>query len=281
MSKKRAVLADEQAGADESAGVQAVETSVKVLSALIELGPASMLKTLAEHAGMPPPKAHRYLASLGRSGLVDRNPQTGGYMLGPLAVRLGLAALRHLNVVNVVTPLLAELRDEIGFSVGLAIWGSHGPTFVRMEETNDVAIISIRPGSVMPILNSSTGRVFGAYAPASMTEALIQAELIKGSEATFSAAKTAGTANARRISSRSEIEGMFEAVRRRQMSSAQGDLNVGIYALSAPIFDHVNTLVGVISAMGGANQFDASFDGKNAAALRAKAQQASRQMGCT
>lgn len=271
MNSKHAAARDEPAGADESAGVQSVEIGVKVLSALIELGPSSMLKTIAEQAGMTPPKAHRYLASLGRSGLVDRNLQTGGYRLGPLAVRLGLAALRHLNIIDVVTPLLAELRDEIGFTVGLAIWGSHGPTFVRFEETNDVVIISIRPGSVMPILTSSTGRVFGAFSPAALTNPLIRAEL--------RTARNSAAAGPR-VKTRTEIDAMLDAVRQRRMANAQGDLNVGIHALSAPIFDHLDSLVGVMSAMGGANQFDASFEGKNAAALAAKVRSASRQMGC-
>jgi hypothetical protein len=64
---------------------------------------------------------------------------------------------------------LGELRDELGFTVGLAVWGAAGPTFVRFEETNDALIISGRPGSVMPVLTSSTGRVFGAYLPRSIT----------------------------------------------------------------------------------------------------------------
>ena len=67
------------AGTDESGGVQAVETGMRLIESLIELGPIPMLKTIAEHAGMPPPKAHRYLTSYCRSGLVERNPSTGGY----------------------------------------------------------------------------------------------------------------------------------------------------------------------------------------------------------
>ena len=65
-------------------------------------------------------------------------------------------------MVQVAAPRLAALRDELGFTTGLAVWGGAGPTFVRFEETNDALIISGRPGSVMTVLTSSTGRVFGA-----------------------------------------------------------------------------------------------------------------------
>ena len=37
--------------AGEGGGVQAVETGVRLLESLIELGPIPMLKTIAEHAG--------------------------------------------------------------------------------------------------------------------------------------------------------------------------------------------------------------------------------------
>ena len=140
--------------------MQSVDTALRVLSALVEMGPPLMLKTVAERAEMSPPKAHRYLVSFCRGGLAERDPASGGYRLGPLAVRLGLAALRHLHVVNVGAQALGELRDEVGYTAGLAIWGAAGPTFVRFEETNDALIVSGRPGSVMPLLSSSTGRVF-------------------------------------------------------------------------------------------------------------------------
>jgi len=271
------ILKVDESAADESAGVQAVETGVRVLAALIELGPTPMLKTIAEHAAMPPPKAHRYLASFCRSGLVDRNPMTGGYRLGPLAVRLGLAALRHLDVVDVATPALAELRDETGFGTGLAVWGNYGPTFVRFEETNDVVIISVRAGSVMPILSAATGRVFGAYMPRSLIDPFVDQELA-GRTPTSAAVAQAG-AGRRKKMTRREVDAMFESVRKRGMAHVIGDMNRGIHALAAPIFDHAGALAGSIAVMGGAGLFDASFDGPNARALKAKAAEVSRRMG--
>jgi hypothetical protein len=70
------------AGSDEDAGgVQAVDTAVRVLSALIDTGAPLMLKTVAERAEMQPPKAHRYLVSFCRSGLAERDAASGGYWL--------------------------------------------------------------------------------------------------------------------------------------------------------------------------------------------------------
>lgn len=257
---------------DNSGGVQSVDTALRVLSALVEMGPPLMLKTVAERADMPPPKAHRYLVSFCRGGLAERDPASGGYRLGPLAVRLGLAALRHLHVVNVGAEALGQLRDEVGFTVGLAIWGAAGPTFVRFEETNDALIISGRPGSVMPLLSSSTGRVFGAYLPRSITDPFLRKELAGRLHAGASPSTTPRL-------TREEMEALFTRVREHGMAQVRGDLNPGLHGLSAPVFDHAGAVAGVITVMGPAGVIDVELDGRNARALHRWARRVSQRMG--
>ncbi|NPC59030.1 IclR family transcriptional regulator [Caenimonas soli] len=258
-------------GDDDAGGVQAVDTAVRVLSALIDMGAPLMLKTVAERADMQPPKAHRYLVSFCRSGLAERDAATGGYRLGPLAVRLGLAALRHLNVVQVASPTLATLRDELGFTAGLAVWGGAGPTFVRFEETNDALIISGRPGSVMPLLTSSTGRVFGAYLPRSVTEPYIRKEL--------AGTPHPGATPSNRKIELDEVETLFEGVRQHKLAQVRGDVNPGLHGLSAPILDHAGAIVGVLTVMGSAGLINTDLDGPIAATLSARAEEVSRRMG--
>lgn len=257
---------------ENGGGVQSVDTALRVLSALVEMGPPLMLKTVAERAGMPPPKAHRYLVSFCRGGLAERDPASGGYRLGPLAVRLGLAALRHLHVVNMGAQALGELRDEVGYTAGLAIWGAAGPTFVRFEETNDALIVSGRPGSVMPLLSSSTGRVFGAYLPRSITDSFLRKEL---------AGKRHPGASPSSVPqmTKEQMEALFQHVREHGLAQVRGDLNPGLHGLSAPVFDHAGAIAGVISVMGPAGVIDVELDGPVASALRAKARHVSQRMG--
>ena len=258
---------------DDTGGVQAVDTAMRVLSALINTSSPLMLKNVAERAGMQAPKAHRYLVSFCRTGLAERDLPTGGYRLGPMAVRLGLAALRHLNVVQIATPTLSLLRDELGFTAGLAVWGAAGPTFVRFEETNDALIISGRPGSVMPILTSSTGRVFGAYLPRAITAPFINRELAGVQH------PGASPSNMARQLGIQGAEALFEGVRKCKISQVQGDLNPGLHGLSAPIFDHASDIVGVLTVVGSAGLIDTRLDGPVAFTLMARAEDVSRRMG--
>ena len=47
---------------------------------------------------MSPGKIHRYLASFLVTGLARQDPDTRQYALGPLAMRLGLAALKSYQI---------------------------------------------------------------------------------------------------------------------------------------------------------------------------------------
>jgi DNA-binding IclR family transcriptional regulator len=169
-----------------------------------------------------------------------------------------------------------ELRDELGFSAGLAVWGTAGPTFVRMAEADSVVILSVRPGSVMPIVSSATGRVFGAYLPPARTRELIKAEL---HQKTLTSAQVAFTGRSPKPFTPSAVQDILQAVRNEGLSSVAGDLNLGIHALSAPLFDHAGGLVGAISIFGGAGLLDITPDGRNAHLLRQKAAEVSRQLG--
>lgn len=272
-SRNQESSASDSSADDEAGGVQAVDTAVRVLSALIDMGAPLMLKTVAERAGMQPPKAHRYLVSLLRNGLAERDVASGGYRLGPLAVRLGMAALRHLNVVQVASPMLAVLRDQLGYTVALAVWGAGGPTFVRFEETNDALIVSGRPGSVMPMLSSSTGRVFGAYLPRSLTGPLIAREL------TGVPHPGASPNSAVAAMKPAEVEALLDTVREHRMARVQGDLNPGLHGLSAPIFDHAGAIAGVVTLIGSAGMIDTRLEGPIATALAARVEEISRRMG--
>jgi len=73
---------DEQREAGTSTqqqGIQSVELAATVLQAMERgLGPMSLTQ-IALDSGMQPSKAHRYLVSLGRVGLVARSPRSGLY----------------------------------------------------------------------------------------------------------------------------------------------------------------------------------------------------------
>ena len=95
------------------AGVQSVEVAARLLDVLAAASGALTLKDLAAKAQMSASKAHRYLVSLARTGLVEQDA-TGRYDLGIRALSVGLAALGRIDAVRIATDELERLSDDAG-----------------------------------------------------------------------------------------------------------------------------------------------------------------------
>ncbi|HEX6735981.1 MAG TPA: helix-turn-helix domain-containing protein, partial [Azonexus sp.] len=157
----------------ERRGIQSIEVGGQILIALADAGSPLNLKQLAEAAQMQPAKAHPYLVSYGKLGLVAQDPVSGRYGLGPLALRMGLSCLRQLNPVRLGMAAAIELEQRIHHTVALSLWGNAGPTVVHLEESSHPIHMNLRAGTVMS-LTTATGLVFGAYMPARMVERFVE-----------------------------------------------------------------------------------------------------------
>lgn len=256
---------------DGKLGIQSIEIGMRLMATLVEHAfdhPPPMLKTLAAHAGMPPAKAHRYMVSLVRSQLVERDELSGRYRLGPMARLIGLRAIQSLDAVRLSSARLPLICSELGFSVAVAIWAYDGPTIVAVEEARRPVTIGTRVGEVMPILNSATGLVFGAWMPRSLTD-----DHIRHSAA--SARRATGQPPLSQIA----LDRLFDGVREAGLGITKGGLNPTVNALSAPIFDHRGVLVAALSTLGPANELDIAATGPVASALRRFAAELSAELG--
>jgi DNA-binding IclR family transcriptional regulator len=254
----RAEPAEPQAASDPQVGIDSVETGVRLLMALARLGGRpQMLSTLAAHAGMPPPKAHRYLVSFVRTGLVERDPAMGRYRLGPAAVELGAAALGSVDAVALAAEAMPALRDEVDQTVALMVWGTLGPVIVRAEESERVVSVSFRIGRSLPVLASASGMSLAAHLPWATVAPAIAHELERGGSGDETADPRALEAVRRRLAT----------VRRRGMSRIDGTVTAGITALAVPVLDVTGRAVASMSVVGPGGSFDAGWDGPVARAL--------------
>jgi DNA-binding IclR family transcriptional regulator len=252
----------------ESRGIQSIEVGGALLQALVQAARPLSLKELAHAAGMPTSKAHPYLASFSRVGLVAQDPSTGLYGLGSMALQMGLASLKQLDPIKVVTPMAEKLALEVGQSVALSVWGNHGPTVIRLIESTAPIHVNMRPGTVMDLTQTATGLAFCAWLPVHRVEAMIQAEVARlGGQA--------GEANRMR----EELSQQCAETRRRMVARALSRPIPGVNALAAPVFNAYGEAVLVMTALGPAASFSAAWDSPIATALKSFASQASQHLG--
>ena len=253
----------------DRAGIQSVEVGFALLQALVDAPGPLMLKDLAAAAGMPAAKAHRYLVSYQRSGLVKQDAATGRYDLGPMALQLGLAALRRSDPVRLARERLPQWIDQLGHTMALAVWGNHGATVVHWEEPPHGTTGHLRLGDVMPLLSSATGRCFGAWlaperiAPALALE-LAQAQALGRSDLPSTAADAAA---------------VFAEVRAHGVARVVDTLLPSVVAFCAPVFDARGHLAMGITSLGAGSRFDPDWDGRIGQPLKALAAQLSHDLG--
>lgn len=250
-------------------GIQSIEVGFQLLKALAASPRAMMLRDLAAAADMNPAKAHRYLVSFQRLGMVAQDPVSGRYDLGPFALQLGLAGLNRLDPVKKARPVLSQLRDEIDQTVGIAVWGNHGPTIVHWEESSHPVTVSLRLGDVMPMLNSATGRLFGAYLPRQQTLPLIERELHeRGNDDVPDLPR-----------SLADYDTVCEEVRAHGAARIRGGVLPGINAFSMPVFDASGHVAMALIVLGAQTVFDAEWGGAIDRRVRDIARQISTELG--
>jgi DNA-binding IclR family transcriptional regulator len=255
--------------AKESRGIQSIEVGGELLQALVRNGEPMMLRDLAREAGMSPAKAHPYLASFSRIGLIEQDPSTGRYEFGALALELGIVTLRRLSAVRVATPAIMALAGTIDHAVSLAIWGTHGPTVVRMEEPSHPVHIAMRVGSTVSLLETATGRIFAAFMPSATINSALTEDLDRLSIGYDPNRKIKGPA----------IDKILADIRTRGLARAVGEPLRGVNAFSAPVYDHSGAVVLAVTAMGAVGTFDVNWNSPIASALLDCTNAISRRLG--
>lgn len=254
---------------DSRRAVQSVEVGGRLLLALAESPGALPLKDLAARAGLAPSRAHPYLVSFQRLGLVEQEPGSGYYALGAAALQVGLACLHQLDPLKAAEPVAQDLALRTGHAVAIAVWGNFGPTIVRLVEAQQPLHIMLRVGSVMSVLGTATGRAFAAALPAEQLEraiALSQGQEVGGSRA---AAKAW----------RKDIEEAVAEVKRHGLTRAAGRPIPGVNAFSAPAFDHEGHCALVLTALDHDERLKPDWNSAGARAVREAAAAITRRLG--
>ncbi|MEP7283383.1 MAG: helix-turn-helix domain-containing protein [Rubrivivax sp.] len=237
-------------------GIQSVEVGGRLLLALVHAGRPMALKDLALAAGMAPAKAHPYLVSFGKLGLIAQDEATGRYGLGPLAMQLGLISLQQSEPVRLASAQLPALAISVGQTVGIAVWGSRGATIVRTEQGPMPVHVGMRHGTVMSLRGTASGKLFAALLPRAVI-------LASEPDARFDA----------------PFERELAAIRAARLAHAVDAAVPGVSALAVPVFDAADAMVLGLTAIGPGASFDVRPGGPAALALAVCARELSRQLG--
>ena len=131
---------------------------------LLARGPAhQQLTDLAERSGLSVATVHRLLRSLVLAGIVEQDPRTARYGLGPEVVRLSHRYLARLPVLGALSPYLVQLRDHLQATVRVQLLVR---TVLADVDRVDAAGSGLyrEPFVLRPALQAAGGRLLAARA---------------------------------------------------------------------------------------------------------------------
>ena len=132
------------------------------------------LAGLVRESGLTRPTVHRLLSSLASEGLLDHDPATGNWVLGPEVLLMGSVAAARFPLEDIARPSLRRLAEATGESAFFSIRrGAETVCLLREEGSFPVRSFVLHEGVRFPLGVASAGTAIMAFLPEGEQEELL------------------------------------------------------------------------------------------------------------
>ncbi len=227
--------------------IATVERAADVLNAFTDLdGADTGVTELSERLGLSKAVVHRILSSLRVKGLVELDEDSRRYSLGPASLSLGLTYLQKIDVRDEARTFLRDLSDETNETATLSVRRGNMRMYVdQITPSREVKMI-VQLGHPFPLHAGASSKAFLAH----LSDEFIDEYLSKPLEPLSPLTTTDPVA----------LRKDLALVRSRGYASSFGERQEGAASVAAPVFDHENDPVAVISVCGPLERFRGEID---------------------
>jgi IclR family transcriptional regulator, acetate operon repressor len=144
-------------------GAQAALRAIRLLKLFTAERPEMTLAELSRGSGLNKTTTHRLLRALQSEDLVERDPATSAYSLGPGLMALGVQALSSSDLRRRVRPLLKLLARSSGETATLEV--PVGDSMLILDEVAGTHVVGSagNVGTRWPLHATSTGKAYLAF----------------------------------------------------------------------------------------------------------------------
>ncbi|MDQ2907677.1 MAG: IclR family transcriptional regulator [Chloroflexota bacterium] len=197
---------------------------------------------LAAATGLPKSTTHRLVTALVSEGLLVQDEDSHKYALSLRVTALGASVLSSHVVRKAARPIMMELRDQAHESVHLAVLEGMEAVIIDTEDSYFFVRAVNVPGQHLPAHAVSTGKVLLAHQwELRLREVLNNAALERYTERTITEPR--------------QLLEELRRVRTQGYALSCSELEEGVDAVAAPIFDHLSSVVAAVSIGGPSERF--------------------------
>jgi IclR family KDG regulon transcriptional repressor len=199
-----------------------------------EMGTVEISQKLGFHKAT----VSRILLTLTKCAFLEQDPQTKKFKLGASIMTLGLAINHSLktNMVQMARPHIDELRDTLKETIVLEVLSGKSTFIAYVAEGPQRVRIAGTVGDRLPIHCAA-----GAKAILAFSEREVKNKLIN---------KTMPRLTPNTITHPKELRRQLEVFRRQGFSFENEEIDIGMSAVGAPIFDHEKRPVAAVVVAG-------------------------------
>ena len=221
-------------------GTQAISRAFELLKMFDDQHPEWSLADLVEASAFKKTTAFRILSALEYEGVICRT-ETGNYQLGSELIQLGGRAVRANPLRKIARPYLKQLTQKTKEAATLdLITFEEGqePILIVIDEEIGHYFLGMTQyiGIHMPAHATAPGKAMLAFMPQIVVEACVPEKLTSLTEHT--------------ITSRKQLQDEFKAIRQQGFGMTIHELELGITAVGAPIFNQHGDVQASISIGG-------------------------------
>lgn len=250
---------------DEAGGsLQSVNRALTALELVADAGELGVSE-LGRQLGVHKATASRLAAVLAERGLLERDPLTERYRIGFGLVRLAGAAMSGLDLVRLSRPILETLAERTREASNLGVRSGDDVVYVdQISGTRSIVTVSW-VGKRTPLHCTSNGKILLAFADETDRERVLAMPL--------------EAFTPRTVTDAAALRTELASIRSRGYAAAVEELEEGLNAVAAPVFQADGRVIASLGVSGPAFRMHA-VDVPRLGLLTAEAAQAvSRQLG--
>jgi DNA-binding IclR family transcriptional regulator len=253
-----------EGGTEESSDlfVQALARGLTILTLFDVEHPEWGLDEISRRTGISKTTAYRMLRTLEWKGFLAFDPVTERYHIGPATIPNAYLSLSYVGFARFTHPILEQLAASTGETVELAVEGKGGAVVVDQVATSHPFKPNIPLGRVLRNLANSAMKVMAAYKPPTEREALIQSRHLRLTPNT--------------LTEPAKIAAELNAVLREGLAYDFEEQDVGVCAVSAPIFGSDGEVKAVVTVVAPAERFGLRERKRKAEAVKQASAELSR-----